>query len=201
PAYGNTAVELRGLCHRQFAGKMAVNMHLTKMATPYGSEIETNEDVEKLLDKLIANPATKVIFMNVALCDFEGEIIRSSSNDDDAVGGTRRDNEPTGKYGTRLKTRDAYGDPLCYDMQLYPAPKLLGKIRQKRKDIFLVAFKTTCGATEDEQYIAGLHLLKGASCNLVLANDVKTRVNMIITPEEARYHVTTNRSEALSNLV
>jgi hypothetical protein len=35
----------------------------------------------------------------------------------------------------------------------------------------------------------------------VLANDVVTRTNMIITPEEAKYHITTNRDEALLQLV
>jgi len=46
-----------------------------------------------------------------------------------------------------------------------------------------------------------LHLLKSNSCNLVLANDTKTRVNMIITPEQARYHVSTDRDMVLKNLV
>jgi hypothetical protein len=67
--------------------------------------------------------------------------------------------------------------------------------------MLVVGFKTTSGATEDEQYVAALDLMKKNSLNLVLANDIKTRVNMIVTPEEARYHVTTDRQEALVNLV
>ena len=51
------------------------------------------------------------------------------------------------------------------------------------------------------QYLAGLNLLKKSSCNLVLANDVYHHRNMIITPEEARYCVTTNRDEVLTELV
>ena len=85
-------------------------------------------------------------------------------------------------------------------MLLTPTSKILGKIRKKRKDIFLVAFKTTCGATADEQFLTGLNLLKKNSCNLVLANDTKTRTNMIITPEQARYCVTTNRATAIREL-
>lgn len=50
-------------------------------------------------------------------------------------------------------------------------------------------------------FLTGLHLLKSSSCNLVLANDTKTRVNMIITPEQARYNVTTNRFDVLKSLV
>lgn len=185
PAYGTTADNIRTICEAQ-KSELEVELHLTKMAD-YNSDLETNEDVEKLLGKLIADPSTKIIFMNVALCDFEGSIEFGHGD--------------KGKYGTRLKTRREDGTPRCYTMRLTPAAKLLGKIRKTRKDIFLVGFKTTAGATEDEQYIAGLNLLKEASCNLVLANDVKTRMNMVITPEEARYHVTTNRWEALIGLV
>ena len=134
-----------------------------------------------------------MIFMPVALCDFEGEIITFSEPE--------QFKKEHGKYGERLKSRAWSGKPQRHDMELRPAPKLIGKIRKTRKDIFLVAFKTTCGATEQEQYLAGLNLLKEASCNLVLANDTKTHVNMVITPEEARYHVTTDRKAALKGLV
>jgi ribulose-5-phosphate 4-epimerase/fuculose-1-phosphate aldolase len=78
---------------------------------------------------------------------------------------------------------------------------LLTKIRKHRKDIFLVAFKTTAGNSEGEQYLAGLNLLKANSCNMVLANDIVTRMNMIIVPEEARYCVTTDRTKVLETLV
>ncbi len=47
----------------------------------------------------------------------------------------------------------------------------------------------------------GLRLCKEGSCNLVLVNDVKTRLNMIVTPEEAAYHETTDRAEVLRQLV
>jgi hypothetical protein len=86
-------------------------------------------------------------------------------------------------------------------MELRPVAKLIGLVRRHRKDIFLVGFKHTSGASADEQYAAGLRLVKEASCNLVLANDTVTRWNMVVTPEEARYYVTTDRDEALCGLV
>ena len=156
-----------------------VQLMLTKMANS-NSSIVTNADVEKLVDGLIADPETKVIFFNVAMCDFNGQIGSVESS----------------KYGSRLQTRDGN-----QEMVLTPAPKLIKKIRKERKDIFLVAFKTTCGATEQEQYIAGLNLLKANSCNLVLANDTGNHRNMIIVPEEAKYCVTTDRQFVLETLV
>jgi len=143
-----------------------VVLRLTKMADPTRSKLVTNEDVEKQLMIDVADPTTKTIVFNVALCDFEGTI----------------DGVKSGKYASRLKSR---AGPITMD--LTASPKLLGKIRKERKDIFLVAFKTTCGATHDEQYKAGLNLLKEASCNLVLANDILTERNIIIVPEEAYY--------------
>lgn len=180
PAFGETAnrlmVEFSKHC---FDPEYAITKHLTKMADST-STLVTNRDVEKLVDKLIADKETKVIIFNAAMCDFDGEI----------------DNVPSGKYATRLKTRDS----IDKTVSLTPAKKVISKIRKHRKDIFLVAFKTTSGASETEQYIAGLNLLKENSVNLVLANDLVTRTNMIIVPEEAKYCVTTDRAMVLQEL-
>lgn len=178
PAYGKVAKTLDKL-FRVKAKNLDTELHLTKMAG--GDSLETNNDIADLIDGLVADPATKIVFMTAAMCDYETQVGEDSVN---------------GKYGERLHSRtDAITLPLV------PAEKIVKNIRAKRKDIFAVAFKTTCGATADEQYIAGLNLLKEASVNLVLANDVKTRLNMIITPEEARYHETTDRDSAIMGLV
>ncbi len=180
---------------------MEVCLHLTKMGSP-DSKIETNSDVEKLVEKIVADPESKMVFFSVAMCDFEGFIKDTSSS------GSRMDfdgivytNTDSGKDQPRLQTRQTDGKSASYLMSLYPAAKIISKIRETRKDIFLVGFKTTAGATEDDQFDAGLRLCKEAHCNLVIANDVHTRVNMIITPEQARYSVTTDRERVLSDLV
>lgn len=184
-AYGNTARQLEQLCKGQ-SDKYEVQLHLTKMANSGQGNLETNEDIENLLEELVKDPSTKMIFMTAALVDYRGKI-RSE------------DGEPTasGKYEERLKTREQI-HPV---MDLEPTEKLINKIRKERKDIYVVGFKTTQGASTMEQYISGLHLLKESSCNLVLANDRGTRTNMIITPEESRYNVTQDRAEVLRNLV
>jgi hypothetical protein len=192
PAYGTTAKRLGSICYNQGSYDYQITVHLTKMAG--GTEgLETNEDVSKLVDTLVANRRTKIIFFNPALVDFQGCVTQSGP-----IGSEWSNELPTtsGKYEERLQT--SKGEQ---SMLLWPSEKILSKIRKGRKDIFLVAFKTTCGATEDEQFLAGLHLLKTNSCNLVLANDTKTRTNMIITPEQARYHVSTDREMALQQLV
>ncbi len=190
PAFGETARELYYLADVRFPD-MDVELHLTKMADS-SSKLVTNEDVSKLVDEIILDTAVKVVFFNVGLCDFTGSVVADDKN---SRGDSTTYSTPSGKYEPRLKSQ------LSYEMYLHPADKLVGKIRKSRKDIFLVAFKTTCNASEQDQYIAGLNLLKANSCNLVLANDTGTRVNMIITPEEAKYHVTTDRLEALTQLV
>lgn len=189
PAYGTVGHQLRDLC-QQLMPDLRTSLVKTKAAG--GDKLETNADVAAFLDELKARPDTKVIFMPVALCDFEVAKI-------DRLPGKRLALEDTvdiGKHRRRLRTSDGY-----HELLLRPAPKLLPTIRNGRKDIFLVGFKTTKGEHVDDQYIAGLNLLKASSCNLVLSNDIETRVNMVITPEEARYHVTQNRGEALYGLV
>lgn len=176
PAYGSTAREIAGICTRM--GQPA-RLTLTRMADT-SSPYETNDDMARLASEICANGNTRIVFWNPAICDFTGQI--------GEVAPARK--------AQRLKTKEG-----AQAMTLTPADKIVASIRCDRKDIFLVAFKTTTGATEDEMYLAGLKLMKGAHINLVLVNDVVTRMNMVVTPEEARYHVTSERVEALEGLV
>ncbi len=188
PAYGTTARIISDLILTDYHSLSHV--HLTRMCGALRGP-ETNEDVAKLVDDLVADPHTKMIFMSVALCDFEGKVVQRRYDGEDLATVYR----PSGKEQPRLKSNQEH------TLLLTPADKIIGRIRKERKDIFLVGFKTTTGASPDEQYMAGLRLLKNASCNLVLANDLHTKLNMVITPEQARYHETTDRMEALKGLV
>jgi hypothetical protein len=180
PAFGNTARQLEQECKAQFSSDYTIITHLTKMADPINSNLVTNQDVSDLIDTLIADPETHTIFFNVALCDFTGDI----------------GDIPSGKHQERLHSRG-----YVPDIRLTAADKLIKRIRADRKDIFLIAFKTTCYVPEDHQYISGLNLLKENSANIILANDTGTRLNMIIVPEEARYCVTEDRTAVLKTLV
>lgn len=143
------------------------------------SMLETNDDVAAWLDQVIADKSVRVVVFNVALADFNGII----------------GDVPSGKHAERLKTAEGEAR-----MTLTPADKLIGRIRRERKDIFVVGFKTTTGATPDEQYAKALALLKKNSLNLVLANYTVTRHNLIAAPEETRYCSTHDRDEVLSFL-
>lgn len=199
PAYGKVGYQLARLCAEAMPDLDTV-LHRTKMAG--GNKLETNTDVAELIVKLKADYGVKIVFMPVALCDFEVTKIDRTGWDRMAS----MDTVNIGKDRDRLETSRGY-----HELTLRPADKIIPWVRNGkldaegrypvRKDIFLVGFKTTSGATEDEQFWAGLNLLKSSSCNLVLANDLKTRVNMIITPEETRYHVTRDREEAMRQLV
>ena len=182
PAFGTTARQLNYLVHERF-DNMDIELALTRMAGGghdlIQSSLVTNDDVEEYVDELIADNRTKIIFFNVAMCDYVGEIGNQySDNFDDRIS--------TSEYPTTT-------------MYLAAAEKVVSKIREKRKDIFLVAFKTTKNASTEEQYSAALNLLKTSSCNLVLANDIGTRNNFIVTPEEGVYNGT--REECLKQLV
>lgn len=203
PAYGSTARVIYDLfCGRNTppsrrASVLEPHLHLTAMC--HADSMQTNADVQACLQDVVDNPETKIIFFNVALCDFDGTVLDNAGSWD-YRSWTDTD---SGKYAERLES--AGPRPV---IQLTPAPKLLPIVRQRpnsegkvRKDITLVAFKTTCNASPEEMYLKGLKLLKDNSCNLVLVNDVVTRRNMIVTPEEAAYHETTNRHEAIFNLV
>lgn len=191
PAYGNTARRLEYIMHRDSRwDSMNIHLKLTKMA---GGDLETNKDVFNEINRIKKDQNTKIIFMNCALVDFEPAgpvIVGTDKNDFDFV-------HELGKYEKRFESKYIFS----LETLFIPAKKIISTIRTGRKDIFLVGFKTTCGATKQEMYEKGLRLCKEGSVNLVLVNDTKTRWNMIVTPEEAAYHETDNRDEVLENLV
>jgi hypothetical protein len=208
PAFGTTARELAHKFASNDPGKANTDpqggwdemvwandyyLHLTKMADPT-SKLVTNDDVAALLNTLIADPETRVIILNAALCDYNGFILENDP--ENSTFSNKKKITLSGSHDIRLKTSDGN-----QEMKLVPADKLVGSIRKVRKDIFVVAFKTTTGATSDEQYKIALNALKRDSVNLVVANDTVTRNNMIVAPEETRYFETTNRDEMLDGLV
>lgn len=180
PAFGGTGRKLAAALEAR--GRPAT-LHLTAMAGG-SKDLDTNADVARLVASIVADEAARLLFMPVAFCDFTGAVLEGTAA------------TPSGKGEPRLRTGDG-----PRTLSLTPAPKVIGAVRRERKDIFLVGFKTTAGASEAEQLTAGLTLLKTASCNLVLANDLHTRNNMIVTPEQAHYHLTTDRDLALASLV
>ncbi|PZR79598.1 MAG: hypothetical protein DI537_40850, partial [Stutzerimonas stutzeri] len=167
PAFGGTARYIAakyfrvgtapddGTGFKKIAMTHGAKLHLTKMADP-DSKIVTNDDVAALIDQLIADPDCRVIYFNMALCDFDGSVLEEVNTPAKRIA----DYSKSGKYAERLKTSD--GMRL---MAITPAEKLIGRIRKERKDIFVVGFKTTAGASSDEQYQAGLNLLKANSIN------------------------------------
>lgn len=202
PAYGNCARAIANEWMKKdlesHNGQFSTEtfLELTRMAGGddilQPSPLETNEDIAARIEVLKKDPNTKVIFFTCALVDFrprEG-IVNTKSQ-----GGIEI--QRFGKDHMRLETRDVED----VNIRFVPAKKIIGNIRKDRKDIFLVGFKTTCGATKQEMFTKGLRLCKESSVNLVLVNDVKTRMNMIVTPEEVTYCETENREEALKELV
>jgi hypothetical protein len=211
PVYGRTAwdiaEEVAG--HTDFDGQ--VHLYTTKMAGDYYQataidiqgettclegcgdchSLETNEDVACLIDNLVADPAPKILFMPVALCDFD--VVSMTGQGQFAA---EPEDQGVGKHLPRLKS-------LANDFQLNlePSEKVIQRVRKTRKDIFLVAFKTTTGASPQEMFNDGLKLLNGSSCNLVLVNDLETRLNLIVTPEQAPYALTKDRGVAIATLV
>src|SRR3990172_304590 len=92
PAYGSTAraiyrildsmSEFDGSAQaREYGGwpegMPYARLNLTKMANKGEGDLETNQDVERLVDKMIANPDTWMIFFNPALVDYEAAVAAS----------------------------------------------------------------------------------------------------------------------------
>ena len=206
PAYGKVGKDLQ-LCfmrefqeNPQYQDSYKVCTFFTKMAERENSHkniekdilnniglnhLETNQDIELLVDYLVTKEDTRAIILSAALCDFKPSELKSSEGD------TIRQ---FGKDQKRLSSK------LDFEMKLTKANKIIDRIRVNRKDIFLVSFKTTSGLSKKETYAEALGNLKRSSSNLVFANDIKNKHNGVITPEEYPYWSDT-REEALQELV
>src|SRR4029079_6661258 len=147
PAYGHTADMLMVLCRERFGENYNIFQKLTKMANS-SSSLETNEDIAMKIKELKEEPSTKIIFFSCALVDFQPEelVIIDSNGDESAY-------VEFGKHNQRLNSRD---DEVTIHFK--PSDKIISTIRQGRKDIFLVGFKTTCNASKQEMYEKGLRL-------------------------------------------
>ena len=133
-AMGNTARQIAEL-YQAHDQTMDVRLTLTNMADS-ASLVDTNEDMKRFVSGLVGNPTTKIVFFNPAIVDFDGSA----------------DELESGKSAGRLRTSDDAGTPQTYRLMLTPSEKIVQMIRKERKDIFLVAFKQTYGASQEEQY-------------------------------------------------
>lgn len=184
-AYGTTAKQLSGMCTSKFPD-LDINLHLSKMA---GGSLETVASLIDEVERLIQKPETKVIFFTCAIPDYEPVKTTSYSH----VNLPISDSPDNRRFDSR---KDQVLDIYCK-----AGEKIIDRIRKQRKDIFLVGFKTTVNKTEQEMFEMGLRQCKESSVNLCFVNDVVTRKQIIVTPEEAAYAVGNSRGEALVELV
>lgn len=161
PAFGETARHLHRVMMMFHSDRYESVLKLTKMAD-HTSNLVTNADVADYVSDLLDDMSVKVIILNAAICDFEID-------------------SPT--HQTRLSSDSDY------DVTLKGIKtKILSTIKARRPDIFVVGFKTTHGASTDVQFKKGLHSMNSNSLNLVLANDVGTRVNILISDTGRAYY-------------
>jgi hypothetical protein len=179
PAYGKVASTLHHLIPNS-------ELLLTRMADST-SELESSNDILELINELLEDVEVKTIIMSAAICDFTGNVLLRGS----------------GRPYYEKKRLDSKLDKDKVVIHLTPTEKIIKHIRVQRPDIFLVAFKTTVGATEDEQFKIGVKMMKENKCNIVLANDTETWNNIIIVPEENYYetHDRTHAIEQLANII
>ena len=154
PAFGNTA--------RYFAGTyksmgIDVELILTKMADPINSKIVTNGDLLNKMIELVEDKDIKVLVMNAAVCDFEME----NPSDESRLSSSK-------EYTGQLKGLKS---------------KFVGWFKSQRPDVTVVAFKTTHGAAWTTQLSKAALSLENNGADIVIANDVGKRNNLIITKD------------------
>lgn len=184
PAFGATARRIAELS-AEYMPDMEVNLHLTRLAGG-NKELQSSDDLRMLAARIIGDLSTKVVFWSPAVTDFLGKVGNIESSD----------------HAERLSSAHPPDLTLTTNEKILPMfRKDMHDGHSPRKDIFAVGFKTTTNASPDTQYAAGLGSLQQNNLSLVFANDVVTRRNMIIAPDEMLYRDTPDREVALRALV
>lgn len=150
PAFGTTARQLA----KMYEGHMIVDLVLTKMADHTSKLITSDDVIRHVLNNILPDKDVKIIVMNAAMCDFT---MKSPSDD------------------ARLSSQKSY-DVVLEGIRI----KLLDAIKTIRPDIVVAGFKTTHGATHVEQLSKARKCLIENKIDIVLANDVGTRFNMLL---------------------
>lgn len=81
------------------------------------------------------------------------------------------------------------------------AEEAIAHIKGSSRETFVVAYKQTQCTSTEHQYKIALTFLRKTKINLVLCFDSQLQVWMVVAPEEATYHVTTDRMECFKGLV
>lgn len=171
PAFGETARKLAN-SFDNFGANMECLLILTKMAD-HNSQIITNEHLETYIENLIVDPKVKIIVMNAAVCDFSCE----NPSDEQRLSSAK-------DYYVSLKGVQG---------------KILSLIKEHRPDIVVAGFKTTSGASEMVQLEKSAHTIETSCVDIVLANDLETRNNFIVTKDLNIFKGT--RTEMLDKLL
>lgn len=151
PAFGTTARQLAGIYKAQ---GVDVELVLTKMAD-HTSKIVTNEDLALKLERISEDPDVKVVVMNAAVCDFEMDSPSQEQRLSSAL-----------DYPVMLKGISG---------------KIVKEFTEHRPDVVVVGFKTTSGARWTTQLSKAAMSLESNGLDIVMANDVTTKNNMVLT--------------------
>lgn len=156
PAFGGTARRLKVIMDELATSGLENHLVLTKMADSR-SALVTNEDLDNYLYSISLDKTVKAIIMNAALCDFSME-------------------NPT--QLSRLSSQQDYKVELTGIKS-----KIVSELKKRRPDIFVVGFKTTHGDSVVQQCAKGFNLMYEGGVDVVLANDVGSYNNLLLTPD------------------
>lgn len=164
PAFGTTAKQLSVIFKDR---GYEIDLRLTKMADT-SSSLVTNMDLFYDLVELLKDRSVKVIIFNAAVCDFYLDGLPEEE---------------------RLSSKEVYTGAV-----LTPEGcKFIKLIKDTRPDIFVVGFKTTSNQTITTQEMLSHKQIQESGVDIVFANDVSTRTNLIVVKKGGTYRNDRNK--------
>lgn len=190
------AVELKG----EGSWRRAVVFEETdpRSEEDYMPGLDTNEDIVRLVNEIIDKQRPRILFLMTEPCMFEGFALGDERTVVKFADGNRifeRPNTPSGPEEPTLHPKEDH------EIRLKACDPLEG-IKDKG-ELFVVGYHITEDVSEINQYHAGKIYLTKTKFDMVLIEDRKTGIHMIVCREENDYSyvVYSNRDEAIDILI
>lgn len=138
--------------------------------------IQSVDDLQNALENLIKTQKISVVIHSMAVSDYKVEYVTTTQNLS-----TILKNKDENQISDILSKREAgidNKDKISSNLdnlfvKLVPTPKVISKIKQWDKDIFLIGFKLLSNVSHEQLIDVAINLMQKNNCDAVVANDLK----------------------------
>ena len=138
--------------------------------------IQSVDDLQNALENLIKNQKISVVIHSMAVSDYKVEYITTSQKISSLLANKIEEQieDILGQKDIGIDNKNKISSHLDnLFIKLVPTPKVISKIKQWDKDVFLIGFKLLSNVSHEQLIDVATKLMQKNNCDAVVANDLK----------------------------